>query len=140
MSIVHPRMEALVRIKAREDVLKCAVVEEAVVVVALTEVVVEEVIGCLFDVTAMSNVTREVMIVVADEVRSMLNVLHAPIGPLRTPKLLHLHMHLLPHLYSQKRKPVVLAMSLQPLELFRRRRLVKLNPRFKKLISSMSSS
>ena len=157
---------ALERIREREDALKCVVVaevdaEEVVVEDVLTEVdavdavdaltevdaedvlteaelVVEEVNGCLFDVTAMSNVTREAMIVVADEARSMLNVLHAPIGPLHMPKLLHLHLHLLlhlplplPHLYPQKRRPAVLVMSQRPLELFRRRRLVKLNPRFK---------
>ena len=157
MSIVHLRMEvlalALERIREREDALKCVVVAEVVAeevdaeeVDALTEVdaeevdevdalteaelVVEEVNGCLFDVTAMSNVTREAMIVVVDEARSMLNVLHAPIGPLRMPKLLHLPLPLL-HLYPQKRKPAVLVMSQRPLELFRRRRLVKLNPRFK---------
>ena len=127
---------ALERIRAREDDLKC--VEEAVaadVAVVLMEAVaadVEEASGCLFVATEMSNATREAMIVVVDEARSMLNVLHAPIGPLRMPKLLHLHLLLLlrlPHLYLQKRKSVV--MFLRPLELLRRRRLVKLNPRFK---------
>ena len=146
MSIVHLKMEALAleRIRAREDDLKC--VEEAVaadvavvlmevdVAVALMEVDVEEASGCLFVATEMSNATREAMIVVVDEARSMLNVLHAPIGPLRMPKLLHLHLLLLlrlrlPHLYPQKRKSVV--MFLRPLELLRRRRLVKLNHRFK---------
>ena len=148
MSIVHLKMEALVleRIRAREDDLKC--VEEAVVAVALMEVDVavvlvevdvavalmevdvEEASGCLFVATEMSNATREAMIVVVDEARSMLNVLHAPIGPLRMPKLLHLLLRLrLPHLYPQKRKSVV--MFLRPLELLRRRRLVKLNHRFK---------
>jgi hypothetical protein len=156
MSIVHLKMEALAleRIRAREDDLKC--VEEAVaadvavalmevdvevdVAVALmeAEVDVEEASGCLFVATEMSNATREavIVVVVVDEARSMLNVLHAPIGPLRMPKLLHLHLRLrlrlrlrLPHMYPQKRKSVV--MFLRPLELLRRRRLVKLNPRFK---------
>jgi hypothetical protein len=154
MSIVRLRMEVLERIREREDVLKCVDAEEVDAEDALTEVVVEdalmeaelvvedalmeaelvveEVNGCLFDVTAMSNVTREAMIAVADEARSMLNVLHAPIGPLRMPKLLLLFPPLrLPHLYPQKRKPAVLVMSRRPLELFRRRHLVKLNPRFK---------
>jgi hypothetical protein len=151
MSIVHLRMvvvvvvvvvvvAALERIRAREDVLKCVGVEELVVEDALmeaelvvedalmeAELVVEDANGCLFNVTAMSNVTREAMIAVADEARIMLNVLHAPIGPLRMPKLPHLHPR--PHHpHPQKRKPV---MSRRPLELFRRRHLVKLNHRFK---------
>jgi hypothetical protein len=138
MSIVRLRMEVLERIREREDVLKCVDAEEVDAEDALTEVVVEDAVteavvedanGCLFNVTAMSNVTREAMIAVADEARSMLNVLHAPIGPLRMPKLLLLFLPLfLPHLYLQKRKPV---MSRRPLELFRRRHLVKLNTRFK---------
>ena len=67
------------------------------------ELVVEDANGCLFNVTAVSNVTREAMIAVADEARSMLNVLHAPIGPLRMPKLPHLHPR--PHHpHPQKRK------------------------------------
>jgi hypothetical protein len=130
--MMEARAQAQELIRVREEDLKCADVVVALVdaVDALTEEVVVEVSGCLFVVTVMSSMIRVGMHVVVDVARSILN---AQLVRIRSPNLLHLHLHPcpLPHQLPQNRNPVVLVMSQQPLASLQRRHLVRLSPQFK---------
>jgi hypothetical protein len=119
-------MEVRVRIRAREEGLKCVDVVLVVEADVLTGVVVVEVSGCLFVVTRVSKMIRVVMdaymrvVVVADvDGKSILSALLILIILPRTPLPLPLPL--------QKRKRAALAKSPQPLARFQRRHLVSLN-------------